>query len=427
MAFNLLIFLYLSFTYLPPTPSIGSMKVFRESARLFVPEEANGGKVSSHTKRGTNQSCSKSIVFFGIREFWFTFCNYERFSHYKYLVRFPRSFECPEVNCRLTIGYTKEPRYIGAYDIVVFTNVNRWLSKKEWVWVQGNRTKGQRWVMVTEESPLYAPGFQPPEMYSAVTFDWFGSYKQDSDFFHPYGIYTPFEEGDPVPDLDADAIFKSKPKLLAWMGSHCKTQQWDRLRFVETFSKLVRVDRYGKCGNGTFVQWNNDTAVKEAIGPYKFYLSLENSCCRDYITEKFWRTLQMGSVPIVVGPPLEDYKKLAPPNSFIHPDQFDNLVDMATHILEVAGDRSKYLEYFQWKKKGKIFVYSQEEYYIRPLTNESNCAILKKFLRSDETHQEKLDYFGPRWYQSCVPCGHRDFLKSYMHNKNHSISDNLWE
>ena len=33
----------------------------------------------------------------------------------------------------------------------------------------------------------------------------------------------------------------------------------------------------------------------------QFYLAFENSHCQDYITEKFWRALDKGIVPIVMG------------------------------------------------------------------------------------------------------------------------------
>ena len=34
---------------------------------------------------------------------------------------------------------------------------------------------------------------------------------------------------------------------------------------------------------------------------YWFYLAFENTICNDYITEKFWRTLDLKTVPIVMG------------------------------------------------------------------------------------------------------------------------------
>ena len=34
---------------------------------------------------------------------------------------------------------------------------------------------------------------------------------------------------------------------------------------------------------------------------YWFYLAFENSICNDYISEKFWRSLDLKTVPVVMG------------------------------------------------------------------------------------------------------------------------------
>jgi hypothetical protein len=39
------------------------------------------------------------------------------------------------------------------------------------------------------------------------------------------------------------------------------------------------------------------------VARYKFTLSFENAVCDDYITEKLWRPLMVGSVPIYMGSP----------------------------------------------------------------------------------------------------------------------------
>ena len=39
------------------------------------------------------------------------------------------------------------------------------------------------------------------------------------------------------------------------------------------------------------------------LAKYKFTMATENAVCDDYITEKYWRPLRAGSVPIVFGSP----------------------------------------------------------------------------------------------------------------------------
>ena len=46
---------------------------------------------------------------------------------------------------------------------------------------------------------------------------------------------------------------------------------------------------------------NTASCFVDIAEEYWFYLSFENSICNDYITEKFWRTLDLKVVPIVMG------------------------------------------------------------------------------------------------------------------------------
>jgi len=39
------------------------------------------------------------------------------------------------------------------------------------------------------------------------------------------------------------------------------------------------------------------------LSEYKFMIAIENAACPDYITEKFWRPLIMGVIPIYFGSP----------------------------------------------------------------------------------------------------------------------------
>lgn len=39
------------------------------------------------------------------------------------------------------------------------------------------------------------------------------------------------------------------------------------------------------------------------LSPYKFMIAIENGVCEDYITEKYWRPLIAGIIPIYFGSP----------------------------------------------------------------------------------------------------------------------------
>ena len=54
----------------------------------------------------------------------------------------------------------------------------------------------------------------------------------------------------------------------------------------------------------------------------QFYLSLENSLCTDYVTEKFWKVLPYNVIPVVLNG--ANMSNIAPKNSYIDFKDFNN-------------------------------------------------------------------------------------------------------
>ena len=94
--------------------------------------------------------------------------------------------------------------------------------------------------------------------------------------------------------------------------------------------------------------WSN---VKRKLSMYKFYFSFENAIhCKDYLSEKFWKqALDAQLVPIVSGVSREDISVLAPPNSYIHVEDYPDLKDLVKHIEYLNGNDTAYLEYHKWR------------------------------------------------------------------------------
>ena len=70
----------------------------------------------------------------------------------------------------------------------------------------------------------------------------------------------------------------------------------------------VRVDNFGGCmHNKDFPAGYQDTEENfmQLLSKYKFYLSFENSICRHYYTEKLFRSLEIGVIPILLGHPAD--------------------------------------------------------------------------------------------------------------------------
>lgn len=161
--------------------------------------------------------------------------------------------------------------------------------------------------------------------------------------------------------------------MVAWFVSNCKAKN-NRLNYAKRLAKHIQVDRtthlphiflnikhrrsfqvdiYGTCGSLTCLRKDRecfDMLKKD----YKFYLAFENSNCKEYITEKFFSNgLRHNILPIVMGASVEDYKAVAPPNSFLHVDQFKNPAHLAKYLKMLDKDDKMYNKFFDWQSQGE--------------------------------------------------------------------------
>lgn len=71
-------------------------------------------------------------------------------------------------------------------------------------------------------------------------------------------------------------------------------------------------------------------------------MSLENSICEDYITEKLWNQGYSHTViPIVLKRSIVEH--YAPPNSFIAFDDYESTEAMAKHLKFLMDNEDEYL------------------------------------------------------------------------------------
>lgn len=210
---------------------------------------------------------------------------------------------------------------------------------------------------MTKESPLHSRRMRSPG-YHRLAYNWSMTYHTESDFVIPYGRYI---EGIPeIHSNDTRNWAAGKTRLVAWMASNCAVSSWARLKFVQNLERLIQVDTYGNCGKLECPRF----ALKcdEILSSHKFYLSLENSECQDYITEKFWKNaFTHHLVPIVYGTTRKDYEKVAPPNSFIHLSDFKNMTSLVEYIKYLDMNDTAYNEYFEWSKQGSTTWYNEAQ------------------------------------------------------------------
>eukprot|EP01133_Synstelium_polycarpum_P003462 gene3462-3937_t len=146
-----------------------------------------------------------------------------------------------------------------------------------------------------------------------------------------------------------------KQGLVSAFISNCgPTKRLEWMRRLQAAG--VQVDSYGACQkNKELVPRGEATdynGIKLDISrSYKFNMAFENSNAHDYVTEKLFGPLAIGTVPIYDGP--ENQKEFGPSNrSVIYASDFSSPEELAKYLLYLDANDDEYQKYFEWKKTG---------------------------------------------------------------------------
>ncbi len=207
--------------------------------------------------------------------------------------------------------------------------------------------------MLIEESPINHGTLLPP------VFNWTISYRRDSEIWSPYGrIYAKSIPGNnimmgPNKNIPLSKWIRRKSKLVTSAISNCHTNSKRESIVKKMIDTGKQVDIYGSCGNMKkgkkcgYYSRNCTDFWNSLAAEYKFYLAFENSLCRDYITEKFWRSLKLGMVPVVYGG--GNYEEIAPPQSYIDVNKFKSAETLMKYLESVGKDEEEYAKFFEWR------------------------------------------------------------------------------
>ena len=91
---------------------------------------------------------------------------------------------------------------------------------------------------------------------------------------------------------------------------------------VKELNKTIQVDFQGGCAGVWDPRLRNITLDGGRHGTdlgaedYYFYLSFENTLCKDYVTEKMFNALKLNTIHVVFGG--SNYSNILPPGSYIN-------------------------------------------------------------------------------------------------------------
>ncbi|XP_059474507.1 alpha-(1,3)-fucosyltransferase 10 [Neocloeon triangulifer] len=217
------------------------------------------------------------------------------------------------------------------------------------------------WALLHEESPRNSALLQHKDALSLFNFS--ATFSRHSSFPLTLQHLTSLE------DLVGNEFFvswKAKTEYQQKLGlapvvfiqSDCDTST-DRDTYVKELMKFIKVDSYGAClQNKKLPESIRDPMLAlhsaefwKFQARYKFSIAIENAECPDYLTEKLWRPLIIGSIPIYYGSiSFQDWMPFD--KTAISVRDFDTPETLAKFIAMLDSDEEKYMGYLEHKKRG---------------------------------------------------------------------------
>jgi Glycosyltransferase family 10 (fucosyltransferase) C-term/Fucosyltransferase, N-terminal len=204
---------------------------------------------------------------------------------------------------------------------------------------------GQLWVAWSMESAVNYPVLKNPAF--IARFDLVMSYARTADIWISY---CP-DRAQWLEALSQPLPVKTETVPLVMFQSALNNRS-GRNEYASELMTKIKVDSYGRfLTNRPLREPDRGRSTKLAtIARYKFCLSLENALEIDYVTEKFFDPLLVGTVPVYRGAPNID--RFAPgDHSFINANKFTSPSELAAYLKELDRDDEAYRRFFQWRDR----------------------------------------------------------------------------
>jgi alpha-1,3-fucosyltransferase 10 len=208
-----------------------------------------------------------------------------------------------------------------------------------------DKPRGQRWVAWSMESAENYPLMDAPAF--ARRIDLWMTYRRASD------VWTPYIPGEHEWEnaLKRPPLEKSAAATTAMFQS-ANFNRSGRLEFAAALMREMEIHSFGRALKNRALSIRDEGRATKlsTIGGYRFCLSLENAIEDDYVTEKFFDPLLVGTVPIYRGAPNAD--AFAPgANCFIDAAKFTSEAELAAYIRHLDANPEVYAEYLGWRRR----------------------------------------------------------------------------
>lgn len=261
---------------------------------------------------------------------------------------------CPESKCYIT---TDRSKYLTSKRIRGFIFYGSDIELSD---MPLPRLPHHEWALLHEESPFNNYALVHGQMIRL--FNYTATFRRGSDFpltTQHIPSLNYLLDRKPIPVSEKNKLKETKKLApVLYVQSHCDVPS-DRDRYVQKLDRYIQVDSLGKCINNKEIPKSIRNPIAsmhseefiDLIAQYKFVLAFENAICQDYMTEKLFRVLHAGSVPVYRGSPsARDY--MPDSHSIIMADDFESPEKLADFLYKLDQDDAAYEAYLAYKTQG---------------------------------------------------------------------------
>ena len=208
--------------------------------------------------------------------------------------------------------------------------------------LERHKPPGQIWVGWCLESRVTCEAFGDPRARQRC--DLMMSHERSADVFTPYFSLPSLQGFRRPPQAHREPI----------AVAHLQSNPYDacgRNRYVFELMRRIKVDSCGRSMRTCECEVGPGFEGRVALmRRYKFTLAMENSISPDYVSDKFFDPLTVGSVPVYRG--TADVRHLAPsPDCYIDAADFDSPAELAAHLRHLDADERAYAKLHAWRQR----------------------------------------------------------------------------
>ncbi|PAV83196.1 hypothetical protein WR25_16583 [Diploscapter pachys] len=313
--------------------------------------------------------------------------------------------DCPGLTDRCIMDSDKS--LISKADAVVFHSAD---ISKEPLPENSLRNPDQVYVYYSMETPDNSGKLSVSKNF----FNWTATFVHDSDVVAKYGGYfmktTQAEaKGFKIQRFFVDERrFVKKNSGVFWLVSNCKTES-EREMAIAELGKYIDVKYAGKCAND--VEGKSLCPLGDPCNSifesYPFYVAIENTVCKDYITEKLFSRIDIPSIPIVMKRKTYEDANI-PPSLFIALDDFKGPKEMAEYLKMLQTNMTAYKKHMTWR---------QDEWTMAPWNapgfRNGMCRLCERLWEANRT-SKSIEDIESHYKQSAACENDNSFVKKWI-------------